>query len=1054
MAKVYENVFTYGQWGKNLCIREYDTATKRVTFNTKIATFEHVPVLYTPFNLAGFEPSEKTTFESGAPLYEQRFGKMSELTKIINPEKRTEEEKELLEIEYPTEDQEARLEFLKDLRGNANKDVQESYYGNPNRVQQCIRDRYVNPVQHDHDFHTIYIDIETRSGVVSQLFPEAKNALEEVTVIQMYCSKRKQFFIMGTKAWTGTYKSRFGKVNYTHYEDEEDLLEAFIEFIEKDYPAIMFGFNSQAFDFPYLVNRIDNQYEHLDVSRLSPVGEVKRNIKMSTEDDRDFKGTQVVGIYLLDQRDLVLKYAFLTLANFGLNDVAGAYDLQGKSSQTSYDYQSFDGGYTGDGWIKNISDIDEVPDDEKAVWKLQHAKQQCMKLAPEKWTQALQDKLEQEVFNTFMDYSIRDVELMLEIEEQSKLIGIAKWISYTCGVNLNDVSGTYKQWLSYTFNDAFKDDKVLPLTQKNGDDEAVYRAGFVTAFPGIYKYVISVDFASLFPNVFIATNIGADAIIPEEDLPEELKEIRRKFFDFFTNENFYDTAIRKTESDAHHEERIVGKTDGKFIQEYGSTGVNDLQEERDYYSELLLEDFSETLRKYNVSVTPNGYFYSHDAQSYTSRAMENGIKKRYEAKYKGIELAGNVEDMKVELEKLKGTEHEELKSTIHTVTKEMEYQDSLSLALKIFLNSQYGSNALSMNAFSNGRLTGASVTLTARLLIQSVASALSNEVRRFLGDEPSLDLSEIVQMDTDSAYLCLDRLIEAKLPNASEDDILNFIQKFFKAKLAPVIQGTIDDIAYKMNYKTPKALKMDQEIVSSAFVSVALKRYFARVIMNDGNKLAKPKLKLTGISLVSRSTPDEVKIILKPTLDYFLDDNRQGLVKYLQEHFEDFKTIKPSRLSRPQSVASVEYTPYRDKRKVSDWKVGNKFAKVVRDKKKSMEQNRKVTKIQTAPLNSKASIVHNHLVLEAGLQGKYELIRSADKIRIVYLKVPNPVTHNIDAIAYKDEQCLKDLKVLPYVDYQTIWDKELIKKVDIIAEKVKWKISVRTAGTERADSPW
>lgn len=309
-------------------------------------------------------------------------------------------------------------------------------------------------------------------------------------------------------------------------------------------------------------------------------------------------------------------------------------------------------------------------------------------------------------------------------------------------------------------------------------------------------------------------------------------------------------------------------------------------------------------------------------------------------------------------------------------------------------------------------------------------------------------------MDTDSAYLCLDRLIEAKLPNATEAQILQFIQVFFKTKLLPVIQKTIDDISRKMNYMKPEVLKMDQEIVSNSFVSLALKRYFARVIMNDGNVLAKPKIKMTGISLVSRSTPDEIKTILKPTLNFFLDNDQVGLNKYLTDHFEDFKNIEPRRLSRPQSVASIEYTPYFDKRKVSDWKIANKFAKITRDKKKSMEQGKKVMKIQTAPLNSKSSIVHNHLVLEAGLQGKYELIRSADKIRIVYLKTPNPVTHNIDAIAYKDAQALRDLGVLPYVDYQTIWDKELIKKVDIIAEKVDWKIGVRTATTERADSAW
>jgi len=1066
MAKVYEHIFKYGKYGKNICIREYDTDTKQVTFNTNIATNEFIPTLYSPKPKSGFKKSSMVTFEDDSPLWEKNFEKMGDLTKIINPEKRTDEEKELLEIQEEvglTEAQEERLNFLRKMRSEANKKVQDEYYGNPDRVQQVIREKYPDAVKYDHDFHTIFIDIETRSGVNSNRFPEAEHALEEVTVIQMYCTKRKQFYIFGTKDWTGTYNSRFGNINYVKFRNEKDLLRGFVEFISNDYPASLFGFNAQAFDYPYLVNRIANNYKDIDYKKLSPVGEVTLNVKKKTFDDREFLGVDINGIFLLDQRDLVLKYAFLSLANYGLQDVAFAYGLKGKSSQESYEYQSFDGNYTGEGWVKLISDIDRVPDDEKMVWKLQDAKQKCMRTAPEKWTPELQKRLEQAVYNTFMDYSIRDVELMLEIEEQSKLIGIAKWIAYTCGVNITDVMGTYKQWHSYTFNDAIKDGRVLPLTQKNGDDEAVYKAGFVTAFPGIYKYVLSVDFASLFPNVFQAVNIGADTIIPEDKMPKDLLEIREKYFHFFTNENFYDTAQRKTESDAHHEERIKGKKDGKLIAKYGSDGCNDLQEERDYYVWLLNQDFSETLRKHNVSVSPNGYFYSHHKQSYTSRAMENGIKKRYEAKYKGIKLAGVVEDIKKVQAQRKEGKHpelftdvsdEKLQSILETTIKEMEYEDSLSLALKIFINSNYGSQAMSMNAFSNGRLTGASVTITARLLIQTVANALSNEIRRFLGEEPTFDLGEIVQMDTDSAYLCLDRLIEAKLPNATEAQILQFIQNLFKSKLAPVIQNTINDIGKRLNFMKPEVLKMDQEIVSNSFVSLALKRYFARVIMSDGNVLATPKIKMTGISLVSRSTPDEVKLILKPTLDYFLNNDQAGLNKYLNDHFQDFKNIDPSRLSRPQSVASLDYKPYYDKREVKDWKIANKFARPMRDKKKSIAEGRKVMKLQTAPLNSKASIVHNHLVLEAGLEGKYELIRNADKIRIVYLKTPNPVTNNIDAIAYKDSQALKDLGVLPYVDFQTIWDKELIKKVDIIAEKVGWKIGVRTATTERADEPW
>jgi DNA polymerase elongation subunit (family B) len=53
-------------------------------------------------------------------------------------------------------------------------------------------------------------------------------------------------------------------LNYVHCKDEREMFIRFIEYLENDYPDILSGWNSEFFDIPYIINRI----EHILRSRL------------------------------------------------------------------------------------------------------------------------------------------------------------------------------------------------------------------------------------------------------------------------------------------------------------------------------------------------------------------------------------------------------------------------------------------------------------------------------------------------------------------------------------------------------------------------------------------------------------------------------------------------------------------------------------------------------------------------------------------------------------------------------------------------------------------
>ena len=943
--KVYENVFTAGEYGSDLWVRLFDTDTSAVEYK-KFNSNQFVPPVFTLHQTNPLIKATHTTFDTKQPLY-------------INTFKNTMEQKM----------------FLKTIN-------QEKAYGLMDRRFHYIRETFPNPEECNHDMRTCFLDIEVE--VTENGFPSPDRANEVVTVIQMYDTVLKQFFVLGLRKWTGQYNSRWGDVKYFQFADEVSLLNGFIQIIQKTNPAILTGFNSNSFDLPYLVNRMKKL--QLDFEKLSPIREITWR-DAQTHDVFKYRGVEIKGVLLEDYRDLVIKYGYLNTPSFSLENVAIAYGLEGKSKQKAYGYQSFNGNYSGEGYTQIIKDEADVPPEELTVWKLQQK-------YPNGYKAGTDEELDQAVFDTFMKYAIRDVEVMLEIDEKSKLLNLAKTIAYLSGVTMDDVKGTLKFWLASMYNDAYKDNVILPLKQQYTED-CTYLAGWVRSIPGKYKWVTSFDIASAHPYEHVNHNIGADSIITYNDLHPELKELRAKFFSFYDPINYQQTI-------------------------YGKKEPNDIQEETDYIINLLnnAEEIKAVLKKHNVIATVNGCFFDKSKPCYAAKAMQSGLDLRLKYKNEGKKLRASIEQLKID--KADAAE-------IQKVIKAAEYAESLSLAFKIRINSYYGANVLSMNPYSNGRLTGAAVAMSTRAVNKIQAIAVDRIIKQHLGITPDDKMGHVIVCDTDSIYATLDDLVKKVNP----EDPVEFCKKFSSEVLLPGIYKLEKEFLDGLNVVDASMMKFDNEIIAETLITIALKRYFAKVLVADGTTLAKPKQKVVGISLAGKATPIGVKNVLKPTLDMFIDKDGDFLRKYLVDELEKFKKLSPKMIAGAQGVSSMQYTPYFENVPVTDWARANKFKKFDTESQKFL----------TAPLNSKGAIVHNHLMNQFKLLGRYELIRESDKINVVYLKVPNPITFNHNAVAFKDENVLTDFGLTPYIDIEKQWNKEVIDKLNIIAEAINWKIT-------------
>ena len=122
-----------------------------------------------------------------------------------------------------------------------------------------------------------YLDIETRS--VGE-FPAPEKANQEITLIQIFDNYTKTMYVFGLR----DYKPQEGyeleyPVKYIKCNNEIELLEKYFKFFKLLNPLIIFAWNGDGFDFPYIFNRLKNL--GLDKNLMSNFGEAELKEKVT-----------------------------------------------------------------------------------------------------------------------------------------------------------------------------------------------------------------------------------------------------------------------------------------------------------------------------------------------------------------------------------------------------------------------------------------------------------------------------------------------------------------------------------------------------------------------------------------------------------------------------------------------------------------------------------------------------------------------------------------------------------------------------------------------------
>ena len=348
--------------------------------------------------------------------------------------------------------------FIKKYDGVENFKI----YGNSKYIYQYISEKYpAEEIKFDTNkikITTIDIEVKTENG-----FPDVESAAEEVLLITVQDYTTKQIRTWGQ----GPFDNKKENVIYKSFRTEYELLNSFIDWwmIEENTPEVLTGWNSESYDIPYLVRRIDRILGEKLMKRLSPWG-------------------------LVTLRENIDKF----------NNRCITYDIGGISQLDYMRLYKWSPGTPNQESFR----LDYIAQQELGQKKLDHSEFDTFK---DFYTNGWQK---------FVEYNIIDVELVDRMEDKMKLIELAITMAYDAKANYSDIFSQVSMWDTIIYNYLKKKNIVIP-PKVNSDKNKKFEGAYVKEpIPGKYDWVVNFDLNSLYPHLIMQYNIS----------PETLRETR------------------------------------------------------------------------------------------------------------------------------------------------------------------------------------------------------------------------------------------------------------------------------------------------------------------------------------------------------------------------------------------------------------------------------------------------------------------------------------------------------------------------------------------------
>jgi DNA polymerase elongation subunit (family B) len=425
----------------------------------------------------------------------------------------------------------------------------------------------------------------------------------------------------------------------------------------------------------------------------------------------------------------------------------------------------------------------------------------------------------------------------------------------------------------------------------------------------------------------------------------------------------------------------------------------------------------------NCTLASNGIFYSREKMSFYSRMVETLFtnRKKYQA---------TIRESKKELEHCTDTNRKIVLANI------ISSLDVKQKATKILMNSLFG--AFGSQYFRYFDLHNAvAVTETGQFIIQFIQKGLNAHFNKLFNTN---DIDYVIYSDTDSVYVALDNLVKHvfKGKKPTIEKLVHFMDKVCKESLEPEIDrlfGIITDKFINGMKPDKPILSMKREVIADRAIWSGKKHYILQVWNSEGdnyfecndchNKFSGPsevappcndcksantkrvaKMKIMGFDMVKSSLPKFTKDAMRKAVNIVMTGSQDELATFIESTRLAFMKLPAEDVAFPRGVNDIE-----------------KWA------------NEADTYSKGTPIGVKAVLLHNEYLIKLGLQNKYAPIASADKIKFLHLKQPNPIFDKV--IAFNGKLPV-EFGLHKYIDYAEMFKATLIKPLEKILEPIGW----------------
>lgn len=663
---------------------------------------------------------------------------------------------------------------------------------------RILIDRYYESDDVSKDHTILFFDIEVSREKKYSKPTEAKNP---ITAISYYDNKSKDYVCLLVNDHISS--KDIGHIKLKVFRTERGLLQYFLNEWERIEPSVVTGWNTSNFDIPYLFNRLRRILSYEDAQRLSPIG-----IAFSENYAGEYS-VKIAGVNCMDYMILYKKFTYNEEASYKLEAIAQKELGKGK--------------------IEYNGSLDDL-----------------YRLDVEK----------------FIDYNVRDVELIVDLDAKLDFIAIAQGICHKGHVMYEDFpySSKYLDGACLTYGKR-NGIVIIGKTSKEKRDDNDEAEGAFVKLPkaGLYRFVYDLDLEAEYPN-----NIRTINVSPETKWGKIL--------------NWDSIAFAKGQQKKYNIVRYNNKT----IPDQFEVDI-----EPTHY-EIDSSEIRSFMDRIGLSVSAIGILYD-----VTKIGLVPAI----------LTTWGD------ERKLFRKTAKQHYESNEYDLYK---YYDRKQLVQKILLNSLYGVLLLPTFRFYD-KENGESITLTGQQLVQFSADMGNYYYNREIQSDTNIDYC--IYSDTDSCFFPALPMIHHRYGDVGHSDEF-LIEKTLEiaTEVQEFINKSYDVYAYKYHNVKQHTWHIKQEMVGkTAFWRDKKKRYAMWIVNKNGLNVDEYEIK--GFDSVRSDFPKSFRKFMKQCIIDILNDVDSDRMNLCIAAFrKDVRSSNLFDIMLPTSVKEINKWEYGQKR--------------------------------------------------------------------------------------------------------------------------------------------